>query len=320
MHDNDFPAMTTLDDVALEPGADLAGVDLSGRDLGGVDLTGADVTGARLLGCSFVNAHLARARLDQAQAIGADFSGADMSDVSAEGAVFGQATMIEVSLFGAHLENATFAHADLSGADVRASRLAGARLREANLERADLSRSDLTDADLTRSHVGSTVFRDVDMTRTRVKAVTGFESADWIGVDIVDVDFASAYLLRRTIMDQNYLYEFRTRSKLSAAIYKVWWLTSDCGRSFVRWGLWTALLAVAFAYAYTHVAIDYGAYETPLSPLYYSVVTLTTLGYGDVLPASMPGQLLAMVEVVAGHVMLGGMLSIFATKMGTRAG
>ena len=73
------------------------------------------------------------------------------------------------------------------------------------------------------------------------------------------------------------------------------------------------------AVGYGFVEIDYGTYETGLSPLYYSVVTMTTLGYGDAVPASTAEQVMAMVQVVIGDVMLGGVLSIFATKMGRRA-
>jgi voltage-gated potassium channel Kch len=67
------------------------------------------------------------------------------------------------------------------------------------------------------------------------------------------------------------------------------------------------------------VDVDYGDYETWLSPMYYSIVTMTTLGYGDAVPASTGAQLVAMFEVLIGYIMLGGVLSIFATKMGRRA-
>ena len=53
--------------------------------------------------------------------------------------------------------------------------------------------------------------------------------------------------------------------------------------------------------------------------LYFSFVTQTTLGYGDVLPMSVWAQAASMVEVVIGYVMLGGALSIFTTKMARRA-
>ena len=65
--------------------------------------------------------------------------------------------------------------------------------------------------------------------------------------------------------------------------------------------------------------VDYGEHRTGISSFYYSVVTLTTLGYGDAVPASVAAQVLAMIEVVLGYVMLGGLLSIFANKMARRA-
>ena len=74
-----------------------------------------------------------------------------------------------------------------------------------------------------------------------------------------------------------------------------------------------------FAGLYGLVDMDFGAYPTFLSPLYGSVVTLTTLGYGDVLPKSPVAQVVVMCEVVTGYVMLGGLLSIFSSKMATRA-
>ena len=50
-----------------------------------------------------------------------------------------------------------------------------------------------------------------------------------------------------------------------------------------------------FAGLFQLVAVDYGDHPTFLSPLYYSVVTLTTLGYGDAVPASASAQVLAMI-------------------------
>jgi len=59
-----------------------------------------------------------------------------------------------------------------------------------------------------------------------------------------------------------------------------------------------------------------GRYEGYLS---YSFVTLTTLGYGDAMPASMVGQILAVSEALCGYIGLGGLLSIFTQKMARRA-
>lgn len=297
----------------------LAGVNLSGRDLTGADLSGADLTESKLIGTCLRDTMLMEATLDKAQVLGADLTGADLSNAHAYSVMFGQSDLTDAVLFNAALNDATFAHANLTGADLRTANLEEARLREADLTGADFSRARMKGADLTLANVDHAVFRDTDLSRSRVKAVEGYSTADWIGIDILDADFAGAYMVRRTIMDQNYLYEFQHKSRLNSFIYKLWSITSDCGRSFGRWAFWTALIAILFAVAYGFVDIDYGEYETGLSPLYYSVVTMTTLGYGDVLPASTGGQIVAMIQVVLGYVMLGGVLSIFATKMGRRA-
>ena len=78
-------------------------------------------------------------------------------------------------------------------------------------------------------------------------------------------------------------------------------------------------VTLAFALAYARVGVDYGDHETSFSPFYYSVVTLTTLGYGDAVPASTAAQVLAALQALLGYVGLGGLLSILANKMARRA-
>ncbi len=290
-----------------------------GSDLTGIDLAGADLTGANLTGCILRDANLDGADLSGVSLIGADLAGANLSNVTGHRAIFGQADLSDAVLFGADLTEATFSRSSLRGADLRGTTLTGCRFREADLSRSDLSKANLQEADLTLAKLDHASFHDADLRHARLRAASGFATTNWIGVDIVDVDFAGAYLLRREIMDQNYLFEFRHRSRINELVYWIWWITSDCGRSIGRWALWTVGMAVIFAFAYSFVDVDFGQYQTGMSPFYYSVVTLTTLGYGDVVPASQGAQFVAMVEVIIGYVMLGGLLSIFATKMGRRA-
>lgn len=44
--------------------------------------------------------------------------------------------------------------------------------------------------------------------------------------------------------------------------------------------------------------------ERSLTPIYYSFVTLTTLGYGDIVPVSPPAKILAILEAVIGQIYL----------------
>ena len=62
-----------------------------------------------------------------------------------------------------------------------------------------------------------------------------------------------------------------------------------------------------------------GRDATAFTPYYFSFVTFTTLGFGDVLPKNLAGELWLTLEVVLGYVMLGGLISIFATKVSRRA-
>lgn len=300
-------------------GMDLQDVDLSGRDLSGMDLSGANLSNARLTNSDLAGCSLRRTTLDGANLVGVKLAGADLTECSARQAIFGGCDLSGATFFSADLVGASLSGATATGADLRACKLDGARLLNTDLTGCDLSRSTLVGADLSGSTVRDAVFRDADLSRASLRGLRGYERADWIHASIAGIEFSGAYLVRRSIMDQNYLHEFRSSDRTHEILYQLWRITSDCGRSFARWGLLTAVVATVFGILYTQVAIDYGSHQTSLSPLYFSVVTLTSLGFGDVLPASVAAQALVLAEVVVGYVMLGGVLSIFATRMGRRA-
>lgn len=299
--------------------ADLSGMDLSGYDLAGADLSRSDLSGARLLRADLSGATLIDARLDGADLSGAQLCEAQLEHCQARRAGFGQADLSGAVLMSGSFEEASFTQARLVGADLRATRCRGARFREANLSDVEASGAVLRDCDLSEAIVAGAHFRDTDLRHSTLSGVRGYKRADWVRADIREADFTGAYLMRRFAMDQNYLEEFRTQNAAHEWLYRLWWLTSDCGRSFARWGGLTAINALAFAGIYTRVGADWGAHETWLSPLYFSVVTLTTLGYGDVRPTTLLGQLVVMSQVTSGYVMLGGLMSIFSNKMARRA-
>src|SRR3712207_4749700 len=71
--------------------------------------------------------------------------------------------------------------------------------------------------------------------------------------------------------------------------------------------LWLALLTVGFALVYYPWLADPAVFasDNPIDPdfgtaLYYSGVTLATLGYGDILPLVEPFRALAVVEALGG--------------------
>lgn len=299
-------------------GADLAGFDLSGADLRGADLSGADLTGARLVAARLDGACLHGACLDAAELLNASIVGVDLSEATGERTGFGGADLSTAVALSATFTSATFTGANLGEADFRAAQLQGCRFLETTMDGAVFDGADLREADLSGSTVHETSFHNADLRMARLGGVTDYESADWVGVDVRHTDFCRAWLLRRHILDENYLAEFRSRSSYHEWIYKIWWLTSDCGRSATRWAGWTVLLCMIYGFAYRFV--DLAGADHAVDTLYFSVVTFTTLGYGDVLPGSGAAKILVASEVVLGYMALGGMLSIISTKMGQRAG
>ena len=299
-------------------GADLAGEDLNGADLSRADLSGADLSGARLFKSNLVGANLEGANLEGAELTGADLTSANLEGVRAKGAGLGMAKLKDARLFEANLRNSTLSKAQIDGADLRCASLQHARIREADLTNADLTGANLQHADMSLCSVDGANFNNADLRNARLRQVSGFQMASWFGVDIRDINFAGAYRMRRFIVDENYLKEFRDGGRITNFVYHLWWITSDCGRSMVRWCAWVGVVAAVFAFAFAMVNVDYGDHPTWLSPLYYSVVTLTTLGYGDVVPASTAAQVVAVIEVIIGYLMLGGLLSILGNKMARR--
>lgn len=290
-------------------GADLAGRDLAGADLRGMDLGGADLRGARLC----------QARLEGADLTGADLTGADLTEARGARVSFAQARLGGALLDDVHLPDASFTGADLRGASLRGAEIERARMLEADLRDADLTRVDARRAELLQCRLEGASFRDADLSSARLRHLRGYRSADWVGTDLRNTHTAGASDLRRFAEDQNYLEEFYARSAWHKALYAVWWATSDCGRSVVRWALWTVALAFGFGAVYAVLPIAYGAHPTPLSPWYFSVVTLTTLGFGDAYPTTAAGQAVVMAEVTVGYVMLGGLLAILGNNMARRA-
>ena len=289
---------------------DLEGADLSGVDFSGLDLALADLRGARLAGADLSGASLARVRADGVDLTGAKLAGADLTDAQLEGACLGGADLSNVRLRGASLDGVILSGATLAGADLTAASLDGARLVGATLDGATFDGARLVGADLSDSTVDGASFARVDLSGATLSSIRGYRAARWSRTRVEGADPHGALLLIAHIGEENFFEEFRAQSRRHELVYRIWSFTSDCGRSVGRLVACCAVLAAVFAFIYTQVGIDFGPNETWLSPVYLSLVTLTTLGYGDAVPTSVAGQVAVMTEVILGYVMLGGILTL----------
>ena len=320
---------------------DLRGVRFTDADLSGLDLTGCNFSDCEMSRCNLSNAccpsanfdgaKLYKATLDGAEFLGTTFRGANLTESQALKAGFGMTDFTDANCYHSKMEDATFVEAQLRNVDFRAAKMARSRLYEADLEGTDFDQAFLDDADLRETNIQGVNFRNTSLRGSQLREVQNYTKADWIGSDIRDIDFAGAYLVRQHIIDENFLYEYKHQSKVTRCVYHVWKWTSDCGRSLTRWGVFLALNVLLFAFLYwgldqwgppagkeSHLEgiKELGGDFIPY--LYYSVVTFTTLGYGDVSPSSVIGQIVLIVHIAFGYLGLGALLSILATKFASR--
>ncbi|RYD75975.1 MAG: two pore domain potassium channel family protein [Sphingobacteriales bacterium] len=116
--------------------------------------------------------------------------------------------------------------------------------------------------------------------------------------------------------------------------YLVWKYSCTYGTNLYRWFICSGAIVLFFAiffspfgkwfageggiydfFAALKPSVTTSSHETWFSPVYYSVVTFATLGYGDITPRDTAGQMFSVMEVLIGYMMLGGLLSVFSKKI-----
>ncbi len=220
------------------------------------------------------------------------------------GSLYGQLDLRGISLADQSLSN----HEHLNNIDFFA----------ANLRRTDFSRSNLTgsffsEADLRGANFEWSVMDDVLVDNVQFDYVTNFR-----GVDLHKINFVLATLLEDLAIGQQRIANLEKARPLLAKFLKY---SCDYGRSFSRFFLWSFWFI--FFYGVLYYLLPAGVYvggdkATNLSfidSLYFSTITFTTLGYGDILPISWIGKLLVMSEVLLGFSMLGLLVAILARRV-----
>ena len=170
------------------------------------------------------------------------------------------------------------------------------------------------------------------------KMVTDFSNFNTTTV----MDSTSNPYLKQYIDDEQWIKSWRWRSWWRQFLFIIWEATSHCGRSIGLWACWALFFAFLFALAYTpspdwmpqwwcdfwqqHGTVfeqEVQAYQNNpphfWSCFYFSMVTFTTLGFGDIAAANSIARFLVTLEVMLGYIMLGGLVSIFANKLARRA-
>jgi uncharacterized protein YjbI with pentapeptide repeats len=229
-----------------------------------------------------------------------------LGKVCFESATLCSSEFSKVNLQGANLNGAHLIGANLQGANLR-----GAELQEANLKGANLHKTDIRGAELE-----GTNFEDANVLNIKYN-----RHARYRGIKLSNCSGSPLFV--RFAKDQEYIEDFKS-SKLRKPLFLLWLIFADCGRSFWVVAVWSVFFALLFAGVF-FFCLGSDAFEIKhlefsfCTMLYYSVVTLTTLGFGDVTPKTEEASILVMAEVIIGYIMLGLLISILANKLARRS-
>ena len=154
-------------------------------------------------------------------------------------------------------------------------------------------------------------------------------------LDSQHVDEVANPFFKRYVADQQFIRAFK---KANPMLARLWRWSSDYGRNLGLWAFWSLFFALLFAIAYMpfpswlpdwiqewspqfHQATGQYSGEslTFWNSFYFSIVTFTTLGFGDVVADNATARFLVTMEVIFGYLMLGGLISIFANKLASRS-
>ena len=129
---------------------------------------------------------------------------------------------------------------------------------------------------------------------------------------------------KRQAADQDFLEELQS-TRRGKRFYYFWLILADCGRSFWPLFLWSLVTTMIFAFVFWVLGtsafdVEHLPKGSFLTMFYYSVVTFSTLGFGDVVPKTPFAAILVMVEVILGYIMLGMLISVLANKVARRSG
>ncbi len=285
------------------------------------------------------NANLWRAHLENANLSEAHLENANLWRVHLENAKLGRARLENANLLEAHLENAKLPYAHLENAKFLEAHVENANLPYAHLENAILWRVHLENANLGRARLENAILLEAHLENAIFEAASVDGSTliwkcyvdrktDFRGVPLENcrIDAGTKTLLQYNNRRLNWEDWYRKGAWVSQILKRVcikpFWWTSDYGHRTSRIIATFLLLALLFSVVYWfcpgYVTVMVSNRPEQLSSfwhaLYFSVVTMTTLGFGDIAadPESPLGQTLLMVQVIMGYVLLGALITRFA--------
>ena len=298
---------------------DLKGANLRHKNLNKFNLAQAELESANLSFAKLNNANLAFSNLKNAILSFANLDGANLSAANLEETYVEDASLNNTTMTGANFKKAIMTNSNLKNAYLVDAHFEGTNLIAVNFENANLS-SVTFDQKIMVKLIKNGGFRMTAFWKRRHDLLLD-TTMRCKGVNATTCYGSQRFKL--FMQDQDFLEEY-LETAWGKKIFIIWWLFANCGRSLSRWAAWSLVFAMIFTLIFW--TLGSASFDTQhlefnlLTMFYYSVVTFTTLGFGDIIPKTSTAAMWVTLEVIFGYVMLGGLITIFASKLARRGG
>jgi hypothetical protein len=207
----------------------------------------------------------------------------------------------QLDLRGIPLTNADLSSLNLSNIDFFASDLSGTSFKSI----------DLTGSYLSECNISGSIFDWAKLDDALLDNVKFNQATSFLGVKLHTINFTLATLLYDLAISQQRIQQLEQHYPIFACFLR---LSCDYGRSFSRYLAWVSVFIFAYAGIYW-ILNDTQMPRTFLDYLYFSVVTFTTVGYGDIVPISSLSKLIVISEILLGYLMGGLLVAILAKRV-----
>ena len=159
------------------------------------------------------------------------------------------------------------------------------------------------------SHILAPIWPEIATDRQMASAFHEFYLAC---VSVGNLREASNY--RASTKERQRRIHVATKRYGAAVLYWLWRVSSGFGESLLQWSISCAVVLSVFALLYSRFNLISPRSDW-FDPLYFSVVTFTTLGYGDLHPVGVFGKMVASAESMSGLVMFGLLLTFIGNRI-----
>jgi len=221
-------------------------------------------------------------------------------------------------LYYSNFSDTIFSSSNFANSDILYSDFSNSTLDDCDFSNSNLTLSNFDDTYLEHSNFSSTWMSSVSFENADLGYIQYNRKTDFHNIDIGSVKGSSNPMLISDIRKKQYLKHFKAKNTWNNIVYYIWLVISDCGQSFSRWFVSSIVICLLFGFIYSSYPESFflanDRIPTGFTFYYFSVINFTTLGFGDIVPKDLWGEIVVTIEVIVGYMMLGGLISIISTK------